>query len=359
MKISFLVPSYNHEKYVSGFIQSVLAQTNPNWEMIIVDDCSVDRNVEIIKTYSDARIKFVQTPFNSGINAALNLAYKYSSGEIISTIAADDELEPEYTEKVIAAFTAYADVGVVYTPLAVIDGNGRKTGKIFKPDYSVAVSDYFRSLFLKQVFLQSPGMAYRRVFAEKIHPLPLGLLQFQDVGMHLALSKYTRPLHLDSPVVRYRVAGQGVSNVNAVQLSQQVAETPLLMDLGEKLIGDDVVLFKKLFHNVDWVKDADIRQDLIPYYLAKIAMTSAIDARRAWGMARINRLISEDDLLGKINAAYGMKFADLYAELRSCAPVRFTTIEKRRMLVPGVYKISNGKSRSLSICGLRIMYKSK
>lgn len=97
-KISILTPSFNHEKYVGFFIESVLAQTFSDFELIIVDDYSTDRNVEEIKKFQDSRIKLIQHEFNKGINAALNTAFKQSSGEFLVFLASDDMLKSNALE---------------------------------------------------------------------------------------------------------------------------------------------------------------------------------------------------------------------------------------------------------------------
>ncbi|WP_039872494.1 glycosyltransferase family 2 protein, partial [Helicobacter canadensis] len=74
-KISILTPSFNHEKYIGFFLQSVLGQTFQNFELIIVDDCSWDKNLEEIKKFKDERIKLIRHDYNKGINAALNTAF--------------------------------------------------------------------------------------------------------------------------------------------------------------------------------------------------------------------------------------------------------------------------------------------
>ena len=79
--VSILCPTFNHEKYVKFFLDSLLAQTNPNWELLIVDDCSTDNNVAEIKKFHDSRIKLIQNPFNMGINCGLNQAFERARGD--------------------------------------------------------------------------------------------------------------------------------------------------------------------------------------------------------------------------------------------------------------------------------------
>lgn len=93
--ISIIVAVYNAEKYISLTIQSVLNQRYQNWELILVDDGSSDRTVDIIKSYSDDRIRCFLNRTNAGMSARLNEAILYSRGEYIARMDADDAMFDE------------------------------------------------------------------------------------------------------------------------------------------------------------------------------------------------------------------------------------------------------------------------
>lgn len=88
--VSIVMPSYNSEKYIKDSIQSVLDQTYKNWELLIVDDCSTDRTVEIIKSFKDERIKFFQNDTNSGAAISRNKALREAKGKWIAFLDSDD-----------------------------------------------------------------------------------------------------------------------------------------------------------------------------------------------------------------------------------------------------------------------------
>ncbi|MFT0331182.1 glycosyltransferase family 2 protein [Bacteroides thetaiotaomicron] len=98
--VSIITPMYNGEKYVSQTIESVLAQTYQNWEMIIVDDGSKDASPQIVKKYSieDNRIKLVHQQ-NAGSAAARNNALRRANGRYICFLDADDLLDNSFLEK--------------------------------------------------------------------------------------------------------------------------------------------------------------------------------------------------------------------------------------------------------------------
>jgi glycosyltransferase involved in cell wall biosynthesis len=90
--ISIITPSYNSSKFISQTIDSVLAQTYQNWEMIIVDDVSSDSTIDIIKTYTvkDSRIKLIKLKVNSGPAIARNKGIRDAKGRYIAFLDSDD-----------------------------------------------------------------------------------------------------------------------------------------------------------------------------------------------------------------------------------------------------------------------------
>jgi glycosyltransferase involved in cell wall biosynthesis len=104
--ISIITPTYNHEKFIVKCIESVLAQSYPHWEQIIVDDGSNDHTEELIGQYKDDRIKYIKQK-NKGIyklSETYNKALKSSNGEIIAILEGDDFWPPDKLEKQISCF---------------------------------------------------------------------------------------------------------------------------------------------------------------------------------------------------------------------------------------------------------------
>ncbi len=99
--VSIITPTYNSEKYISATIQSVQNQTYSNWELLIIDDCSTDKTVEIISnaSKSDPRIKLHALTKNQGTGIARNTGIDNSNGNYISFLDSDDMWKPEKLEK--------------------------------------------------------------------------------------------------------------------------------------------------------------------------------------------------------------------------------------------------------------------
>lgn len=99
-KVSIIIPAYNREKTLPRAIDSVLAQTYENWELLIVDDCSIDNTIELIsQKYDDARIKIIKMPQNGGANRARNKGIQESNSEYILFLDSDDEINRQLIER--------------------------------------------------------------------------------------------------------------------------------------------------------------------------------------------------------------------------------------------------------------------
>ena len=115
-KVSIITPAYNSAKIIIQTIDSVLAQTYTNWEMIIVDDKSTDHTKKIISEYmqKDNRIKYILLEENSGPAVARNRAIEEAEGRYIAFLDADDLWMPVKLEKQIA-FMQRENIALSYT----------------------------------------------------------------------------------------------------------------------------------------------------------------------------------------------------------------------------------------------------
>ena len=101
--VSIITSAYNAAAYIVETIESVLAQTYPNWEMLIVNDCSQDNTAEIVQSYAakDKRIKIINLKQNSGVSVARNTAIQNAKGRYIAFLDSDDLWKKEKLQKQI------------------------------------------------------------------------------------------------------------------------------------------------------------------------------------------------------------------------------------------------------------------
>lgn len=111
-KISIIMTSYNYASYIEEAVKSVITQTYPDWELIIIDDCSTDNSVGIIDKYAkkDSRIKLIQNKKNLGLASSLKKAISYAQYEWLAFLESDDVWYPEALEEKIKIFPQNPDI---------------------------------------------------------------------------------------------------------------------------------------------------------------------------------------------------------------------------------------------------------
>ena len=107
--VSVITPSYNCARFIGATIESVQAQTYPNWELIIVDDCSTDHSREVIEKYigEDPRIKLVVLERNSGAAVARTKAMQLAQGRYMAFLDSDDLWVPDKLERQLEFMNKY------------------------------------------------------------------------------------------------------------------------------------------------------------------------------------------------------------------------------------------------------------
>lgn len=136
--VSIIIPCYNSESYIIDAIDSVLAQTYPYWELLIVDDCSTDKSPSIIAGYvaQDSRIHCFRTQAPSGSPCLpRNMGIEAAKGRFIAFLDSDDCWLPDKLERQLPLFTS-ANVGIVYSDYEKMSENGERNQRIVKAPIS-------------------------------------------------------------------------------------------------------------------------------------------------------------------------------------------------------------------------------
>lgn len=187
--VTVIIPSYNHAQYIRTAIDSVLAQTYENLELIIVDDGSRDDSHAVISEYSDhPKVATILNTQNRGQSAVLNQALAVSHGKYVALLPSDDWFLPEKTALQVAKMEACDDdVGVVYAAGARYYED---TGETVTVDLPVHTGWIIRDLIERGNFIYPVTPLYRREVFQKVRPSE----QFKAEGeaIHLRIALYYR-----------------------------------------------------------------------------------------------------------------------------------------------------------------------
>ena len=182
IKVSVITPTYNDEKYITQPLDSILNQTHKNLELLIVDDCSTDKTVDIIKTYNDSRIRLYQNKKNSGAAFSRNKALKEASGDYIAFLDGDDVWDLTKIEKQLT-FMIVNDFGFSCTFYYVVDENNKKTGKYISGPKSISHKD-----FMKMDYAGCLTVMYKRTIYPTLQ-IPNDIYKRNDYALWLKISE--------------------------------------------------------------------------------------------------------------------------------------------------------------------------
>ncbi len=179
MKVSIIMASYNHARYLPAAINSALAQTYPDTEIVIVDDCSKDDSRQVITQFQEKfpdKIKAIFHQTNSGGHGgSIKTGFENSSGEIIAFLDSDDVWKPNKLERVVEAFSAPSVVGVMH-PLEAIDRDGNLSQSASnRPLPSGDLAKVIMDTGGTWHYPNTSALAFRRSALEKILPIVLAI----------------------------------------------------------------------------------------------------------------------------------------------------------------------------------------
>lgn len=120
------MPAYNHARFVGFAIESILAQTFADFELLITDDCSPDITYEVIRSYDDPRIKAVRPELRSGPSVTINASMRRARGKYIGFCASDDMWLPEKLERQVPYLKTHPDVAALFSKAWFIDADGTR-----------------------------------------------------------------------------------------------------------------------------------------------------------------------------------------------------------------------------------------
>jgi hypothetical protein len=225
-KVSVILPVYGVEKYIAEAVRSVLAQTFSDFELLIIDDGSPDRSIEICQQFTDPRIRIIQQQ-NRGLSGARNTGIRNAVGEYLAFLDGDDLWMPEKLEKHVAHLDNSPKVGLSFSRSAFVDEAGKDLKTYQMPQLTGITSDYL--LCCNPVGNGSAPVIRRQVFQEigrknaavETCYFDESLRRAEDIECWLRIAIQTSWLieGISEPLTLYRVNAGGLSASLLQQLS--------------------------------------------------------------------------------------------------------------------------------------------
>ncbi|OQY09277.1 MAG: hypothetical protein B6I30_10035 [Desulfobacteraceae bacterium 4572_187] len=189
--VSVVIPTCNRPQYLQTAIQSVLDQTVPVFEIIIVDDSSDDvQNEDVIQLFSDERIRYVKHPIRKGANVARNTGIRLSRGKFVAFLDDDDRWLPHKLEKQIPVFLKDKEIGAVYCGMTGLD---LETGSIHPFKKRKFYTGWlYKKMLIQDITNGTPTYVVRREVFEEVGLFDDSLPARQDWDMWIRISEIYR-----------------------------------------------------------------------------------------------------------------------------------------------------------------------
>lgn len=167
--VSVVIPAYNAERFIAQTIDSVLAQTYPEYEIVAIDDCSTDNTFRILQQYqAHPKVRIYHNEANKGVSPTSNMGIKLAQGDLVIKLDADDFYEPEYLAAVVEFFQTHEEVGLVFSGLNLIHPDGRREPEMKFLNSWARGREEFLPTLLKLCVPRAPTICVRRSCYEKL-----------------------------------------------------------------------------------------------------------------------------------------------------------------------------------------------
>ncbi len=303
-RVSINICCYNSEKYLAETLESVLAQTYSDWELILLDDGSTDSTRAIIEAFQTKQVNPQKIQYhyqkNQGLGAARNKAISLSSGEFIAFLDHDDLWLPTKLEKQIPFFDRYPRAGIVHSNTVYFNSRGDE--KLMLRDSPMS-GEVFREL-LGAYFISLETAVIRRVSLEKLTEwFDPRFCMIEEAELFLRIAHQWEVHFVPEPLGKWRVHSQSLTHSKQCRFAD---ETLIMLDKFSQLYPGFQTEYREeirklqagaeyLFALEDWKKGSPkvLRRRLRPYlrmrrrYLLPFMLSFILTARNYERIKRI------------------------------------------------------------------------
>lgn len=214
--VSIITPLYNSERFVTEAIKSVLAQTYPHWEMLVINDGSTDKGPEIVKQYiqTDPRIHLINQK-NGGSAAARNNGIGQARGRYIAFLDADDQWDANFLEEQLKLLKE-KNCLLVYSAHRRIDEHGKEILRPFVPPTSVTRDELLKSCVISCLTAVYDRSVYGKIYQHEDRRIR------EDFVLWLDILKYCKVAYGNQHIIAsYRIISSSLSHPKHKVVAQQ------------------------------------------------------------------------------------------------------------------------------------------
>ncbi|MEH2183441.1 glycosyltransferase family 2 protein [Nostoc sp.] len=320
-KVSVIIPSYNHEKYISETISSVLNQSYQDFEIVITDDYSSDNTIKIVKEFNDPRIRLFCFPKNRGAAVAANNCIKEARGELIAMLSSDDIFTPDKLAKQVSYLEANPDVGAVFSYAHIIDDDGNdfnQENHFYKQIFIQPNRNRFEWLnhfFFKGNCLCHPSALVRQKCYIEVGQYDERFAQLPDFDFWIRLCMKYNIYVIPEELIKFRIRNNEANasgNRPEARIRHQLECKQILNNYCSPEVHNNFYkIFPEARLDVNHNQDAE---ESIYLQIALLAIKVSLPAYQSFGIDKLYELLdSRNNTFEKILKKYAFDFANLIA----------------------------------------------
>jgi len=220
VRLSIIMPNYNHGQFLRSRIESILEQLTDEDELVVVDDASTDESASIIGKYAskDSRVRLIQNGQNMGPAKSANIAIEHAKGEYVAWLASDDIMLPGFVKQNMAILQKNPKIGIVCSSFVEWDDRFPSETVQYEPQLNVDNPQVFSPSIITQVFWNTnfwiPG---NTAITKRSHILKYGLFNSSfghlcDWFLFHTIALYEGAAYIPSPLALFRKNNQSYSS---------------------------------------------------------------------------------------------------------------------------------------------------
>ena len=345
--VSVLVKAFNHAPYIRQTIHSILNQSFQDFEIVVTDDASTDGTAEILRSFTDPRIRLQTLPRNLGISGAMNATLARARGRYFAILNSDDWALPDRLRRQVDFLEANPAVSLAFGLPQTVDDDGNPIEAWSGFAQPLQWPDFSRRSWLRQFFftgncLCAPTAMIRREAYEAVGSYDRRLTNLQDLDMWIRMLLAGQAIHLlPEPVTAFRIRAN-LANVSAPRPDTRLRTKFETGRILHHFAGFDATLFDEVFG--DATAEIPSPWDTPAQRVATLALRDARLEYQSFALDVFHATARNDDDFDRLRRLTGA--VDAYGSriiLELCE-----TLEKQQATIAQMTEAAATQSRRLS-----------
>lgn len=317
-RVSVLLASYNHAKFIKRTIESVQRQTFQDFEIIVVIDGSTDNTRDVLSDISDERLHVYELPYNQGISAASNEGLKHCRGEYIAILDSDDMFREDKLARQVEFLDQHPEYGTVCTQASLIDENDLAYEDKTHPYYTIfkeknrSQAEWLKHFFFIGNCICHPSIMARKDVFDQVGQYNVSMQQVPDYDIVVRLAAQAPFYIIEEEMVYVRIRRDAMNN-SAYSAEKDLRNQFEQVELLETYANLPVELASEVFE--DYLEGVSLTEKMVPYVVAKAALATSWACAKYFGEKTLSRLLKSEENREILNRNYGFTTKKFYEML--------------------------------------------